>query len=317
MKKKYVKDLVIGETVDRDIFSVKEIGRENNGNISLVLSDNTGSINSTIPKIIADKIKLAELEGAVVECSGVILTEARQSLFVIKEIELATDYVPAEVFPGLPQRKVEEYIADIKAIKQMITHPGYRALVDACLTDENLLKLAKLPATIGYYGRYAGGALAATDCVTRIMLTSMTSYSKRGNGLTTTEPSWYPLIAASLLYLYGNIRFFTDKAPFRKTRTGVAMGYFPTLQSMIVEVIKTNNVPLSQEEIDILLNILHVSVSTKTEAGAISKDGPILRHIISLYAECDAIDWEIATHDSTKDENGYYYSTKLNRYMMA
>lgn len=319
MKKKYIKDLTYGETIDRESFSLAHCnGVKHEKDIEVVFSDRTGTVKAAVPlSVIPEGISLETMEGNVFTVSGVILMDNQMPLLRVKELAVCSDFVPAELYQGLSKEKILAYIQDISELKCMIKHPGYRKLVDECLTPENLDKLAHLPATLGYYGKYSGGALAATDSVARMCMTSMVAYTKRGNGLTTAAPDWNALISASLLFMLGNIKYFRPDPPFKKSDLGVALGIFPALQSTIEDCIRGKDIGLTDVEFSTLLNALNVSVSTRTEVRAVSKEGPILRHCISLYAECDALDWECATHETQEGEDGYYYSKKLSRYVMT
>lgn len=315
-KTKYIKNLMIGEPVENEVFCLKEVTEYKQDNISIVLSDSSGVISASVSKSAVAELDLKELTEHAILVSGVILSEGTKPLFRVKQAAPATDFIPAEVFGGLSSEKIKEFTDDIKFLKEKVTHAGYKALLDACLTDENLSLLARRPATINYYGRYQGGALAATDCVARMVMSCMSSYTKRGNGISSMPPAWNALITASLLFCYGRIKFYTDTFPPKKSQMGVSLGYFSTLQSMIQDAVRLNNISLTDKELSNLLNILNVSVSSKTEASAVSKDGPVLRHMISLYAECDSMDWAHATHDAPPEEDGYYFDAKLKRYIV-
>lgn len=314
--KKMLKSLVISESVTCEPFLLKEIKGHivDKDTLSFVLADASGDMPAEVSTAVISEAALSQLNNTVVAATGIVLARGRVPYLKVTELSVAEKFVSAEVLPGLPKAKVEECISDIHTLMGMIQNPHYAALVRAALTEENLRKLATLPATLNYYGRYNGGALAATNAVARMVTSSMASYTKRGNGMTTKDPSWSCLISASLLFTFGRMKYYTSTAPYKKSSAGAALGYFPCLQSCIEDVIRANNIPITQDEISLLLNVLNVSVSDKTEAKAVSKDGTILRHIIGLYAECDAYDWEIATADDTEDS--IHYSGKLKRYVV-
>lgn len=315
-KKKFVKSLMYGEVADNEPFLLSHYQGVKGNDTMISLSDRTGCIPASVPAAISDSMDLKSLEGSVVSVSGVILMDNRAPLLRIKELSVCNSFIPAELYEGLSKETILSYIRDIAELKGMVKHPGYRAVVDSCLTAENLDRLAHLPATLGYYGRYSGGALAATDSVARMCMTSMVAYTRRGNHITTQAPDWNALLSASLLFMLGSIRYFEPDPPFRKSARGVSLGMFSSLQSVIEDAIRGKDIGLTEIELATLLNILNVSVSTRTETKAVSKEGAILRHIISLYAECDSLDWELATHEKESGEE-YYYSKKLSRYVMT
>lgn len=321
MKKKYISSLVIGEEIQNEQFAIQTMCGKDSTYASLLLCDNSGTITAMIPLTSLNKLGKCD-ENTVLTISGkVVCGENRKPFIQITECAVSDDFIPTELFCGLSRTKIKSYIEDIEALKTMVRHPGYSGLLDATLTSENLEKLGALPATLNLYGQYSGGALAATDAVTRMVTSTMASYSKRGNGITTCEPDWDVLVTASLLFRYGCIRFFTSSLPFKKTAIGISVGYFSCLQSMIEDALRRNNVNLSEFELAFLLNILQVSVSDKTEIKAVSKEGAVLRSMVRLYSECDNIDRISVTHESeskseSKDPQDYFYSTKLGGYVL-
>lgn len=315
MKKiKYIKDLVIGEEVLNEPFSIKTMEGTRGNDTFFNLSDNSGVVLASMSHTLLENVSDIK-EGVVVNVSGVVLNDGKALMLRIKDISLCTNFVPTEFFQGISVEQRELCKKDILLLKDSLTHPGYKQLVEECLTDSALNRMAEIPATLGLYGKYAGGALVATNAIARMVMSSMASYTKRGNSFTTTAPQWNVLTCASLLFLYGNIEYFTPTPPFRKTTIGVQMGYFSLLQKMIESTIQKHNIALSDDELARLYNILKVSVEDKTSVKATSKDGAILRNIILLYSDCDSFDWDNATHVSEEDES-YYYSPKLGRYVV-
>lgn len=315
-KKKFCKDLVIGEAFEQEPFLLQSIGSLTSGQLRVTLSDRTGSVQCNVPEQFANDLSLYEQVGQVVKVSAVVFAEKRLPLLVVKSIAMATDFLPAEVFSGISQEKKDEFISLIKDAIAKVKTPSYKALLDACLTDVNLSKLGGLPATHGYYGAYVGGALAATCTVTYMVMSATSSYVKRGNGITTAPPGWNVLLTASLLHAFGRIEYCDANDPFKKSARGVSMNYFSTLQHSIESVIFKENIPISEVELASLLNVLAVAVAGKTDTKAVSKDGSILRSILYLYGECDAIDYQVANHTAEDDEE-YFYSRKLKRYLVT
>ena len=316
MAKVFVKDLVIGEEIKDQLFRLKEVGDAKNGKVRCILSDKTGECLADIneDKCTAD---FRALEGNAVQLTAVIINDGCKPLAVITKWEPADTFKPVELFQGISKEVSEICKKDIREnLIPLVSHAGYHALLVAALTDDTLDRMSELPVTLSCYGRYAGAALVATDAVTRMVAGAMSSYAKRGNGLCTKPPVWNVLLTASLLQHLGRQYFFDAEVPFKRSARGVALSYFSTLQMAIERVIAENEVPLSDQELANLLNILNVSVSSKTEVRAISKEGPILRHMIALYSECDAIDWEESSHEKKEGET-YYWSKSLNRWVMG
>ena len=315
MKTKYANTIVIGEEILDQAFCVKKAWPVKDGRAELILSDKTGEIKASIPFQETDR--LSDYVDKIIKVSGVILNEKRTPYIKVKSVVPAQpgDYLSIDIFDGLTHEKKKYYMSDIIELKAHVNHAGYRLLLDTALTDEVLKWLGTSPATHDYYGIYVGGALAATDTVTRMVVSSMASYVGRGNGVTTKPPEWDVLITASLLHTYGLIKYYDPEDAFQKSPIGIATGYFSSLQSSIEEIIWKNNIRITEQEIANLLNILNVAVSGKAGTKAVSKNGAILRGILSLYAKCDAIDWELA-NCSTEDNKVFIYSAKFRSNLM-
>ena len=93
------------------------------------------------------------------------------------------------------------------------------------------------------------------------------------------------------------------------------MGYVSLLQKMLDDAIQKNNILLSNMDYANLMSILKIALETRLSLKATSKDGVILRHIITLYADCDCFDWDIANHEAEEDET-HYYSQAVGGYVI-
>lgn len=316
-KKKFLKQFAIGEGCTHEPFSFVSILEEKPNMIFIKVSDSSGYCKAVVSRTDAEKGGLFELaEGTVINVNASFLLEGIEMILKIYEFSICTDYIPAEIFPSISAEIVESCKAGIRNLQEKISHPGFHALIEACLTDAVLDRMAELPATLNSYGKYNGGSLVATNAISHMVLTSMSAYSKRGNALTTVPPSWNVLTTAALLFLYGNVEFFTPTAPYKRSKLGVAMGYTSLLQKMIVDKVHEKNIPLSDDDLASLLNILKVTTEEKTSVRATSKDGSILRHMVSLYKDCDTFDWDIATHERDGENESYYYSPALKSYVV-
>lgn len=310
MKKvKFIEKLTIGERFENELFLVNELD-VTEGTLKLLLSDKTGSLRG---EILESNITGAIAVGMVICCNGLVTADNCAPYLRMQSARETKEFLPAEIYSGISVPQAELYKKDIKSVISAINHLGYRQLCEAALTDHVLQRLAVLPCTLSYYGSYGGAALVATATIPHMCIQAMSAYTKRGNGISSTAPSWDVLITAGLLCNVGRTKYFTSEPPYQKSIYGVTLGYFSTLQSVIEQVIKDNNVVLSDDEVARLLNILNVGVSSKTEVKSVSKEGSTLRHILALYAECDRCDWEIANH--VGDES--FYSDKLGKYIVV
>lgn len=317
-KTKFVKDItMIGTEVKEEPFSLLKITHERDGKCYLRIGDSSGSLAAALPVALAKQIDVKSIaEGTVLKFTGIYLNDGMERLLVVSAATLCEDFVPAELFAGITQNEICSCKKGIKEIIARITHPGYRALCEACLTEEALDRMAELPATLKLYGKYNGGCLIATNAVSHMVISAMASYTNRGNSFSTISPKWNVLMSASLLFLYGNIQFFTERAPYKKTKIGVTIGYMSLLQQMLEAKVHQEHILLTAEEMADLLNILRVSVESNTSIRATAKEGSVLRHVLALYIDSESFDWEMKTHEGSIGEEGYYYSTGLKSYVI-
>lgn len=310
-KNKFIKDFIFGEKISNEIFSIKEMYGQKGDYYRLLLSDNSGTILTQIPIAIANQTEMKDMTiGTVIQTSGVIINEGIERLLSLNSgMNICTEYIPREVFGSISNEVIQKCMEDIKLLITKMDHPGYHILAESCLTDEVLKRMSNLPATSSSYGRYNGACLVATNAVSHMVLTSMASYAKRGNHISTTHPAWNALTCASLLFLYGNLEYFAPNPPYKRTTIGIKMGYVALLQKMLDNVIQNNNIVLSDMDYANLISILKIALEPKTSLKATSKDGVILRHIIALYSDCDCFDWDIANHYAEEDEMHYYSQT--------
>lgn len=310
---------IIGQAFENEPFVLRSVDGKSKieRNIRVTVSDRTGTVQCDIPDALAETLELSKHIGDVYVLSAAISAESRTPILAVTTMKLCTDdYLPTDLYSGLSQEKKDEYIQLIKDVRAKITNESYLALIDACLTDENLKRLGELPATHNDYGVYLGGALAATCSVTYMVMSVMAAYVKKGNGITTTAPGWNVLLTAALLHAFGRIDYCKSSDPFKKTRRGVTMNYFSTLQHSIENVIFKNDISISEDHIASLLNVLAVAVSKKTEVRSVSKDGVVLRSVLRLYGECEAIDYAMANYTPTEDED-FFYAKGLRRFLVT
>lgn len=312
-----IKDLIIGTKVRENCFVLKRMALAKDDQYMVVLSDKSGEVDAICNKdLITDDIK--NCISAAVKITGVVMPgQERKPVLNIKEIAKASsdDYKPSDLFDGLSEEKIEEYISLISEMKGYVKHEGFHALLDLALSEETLSRFSVMPATLGYYGKYRGGALAAPAVISVMCKDIGCEYVIHYNALHQKNIDWSLLLTASLLVTYGVLNFITPVEPFMRTQTGVDRGYCSILQSMIEKIIYTNDLPITEEELSRLLNVICCSVASKTGIIATTKEGIILRKVLALYAELDMLDMGSSEHEKSSEEETFYYDQKLRRYI--
>lgn len=312
-KKIFVDGLDLGTQIKDEPFVLRKIGNVNkDGKVPLLISDRSGECSGECLEGVAKQIT----DGNVYNITAVIIARQRKPFLCVKKVTATTEYRPVELYGGLSAQKIGDYIAEINSMKSMVSHPGFKSLLDIALSENILKQLSRTPVTVAYYGTYAGGSLASCCVVSRMVLSSMASYTKHGNGFTSKEPDWQLLLTASLLHTVGRLRFFDNEDPFKRSLLGYNMPYSSILQSMLDEFIRTHQIALQEQDYVNLTNVLTCAVDDHSSFKAAVKEGSILRSMIGLYAECDAVDYEITNHDASENAGeSYFFSPRLNRYL--
>ncbi len=317
MKKMYTEKLVIGERIVDEPFCLKSLRRDADGSYSVILSDKTGEIPGMIP-IERFSEEFLDYVGNAVAVTAVIVDGINMQPAVrIKAIRgcKKEEFSQSDLFIGLSTEKRMEYTGMIRKNIAYVQHEGYRSILECALDDRALARLGELPATLSKYGKYGGGALAATAMVSSFCIQIGGTYCRHVNGLYTGMINWSLLLTGSLLAYYGNLQYITDM-PWKKTLVGVNLGYASMLQVSVLEVIQRNQIAVTRLEVSHLFNILQAAMAGRTEVRATCKEGAILRHAVSAYQDIDMIDAVLADYCADgNDSPGYIYNEKLHYYV--
>ena len=316
-KKIYVRDISAGNILEKEPFVVRNIV-ESRDIVTMSLADNSGEIvatisadNSEMVRIIKEHVNgVLNISGPVVPRAGCVL----EAEVKVRDVAVCVDFIPKELFGGISDETKERYIVGIKNLISKFTHSAYKALVEACLTDDVLEKLAKLPATHSFYGLYLGGALASTFTVATMVHYGAVAYYNGKNNLYDNTPNVDLLVATALLYHVGRIEYYDEVEPFKKSMKGVILNYYPLLQSLIEQKVREHEIVFEGDDLLILLNAL--SVIGRSSSRSVSKEGAFVRNMVILYGECDSFDSFVANNMADLEGN-YIYSQKDNRYFLA
>lgn len=316
-KKIFSKDLVIGNTVDNCAFLLKQIGKPFKEEVRFVLSDVKGAVAAAIHESAMEGMTA----GRVVIVSGAVITKPGtiEPLLKCKEIRYAEagEYRMSDIQDTLSEERKIALIEEVKKYISKVFSEGYRALLEALLTDEVLGTLGDMPATLAEYATYQGGALVTMASLCAMATSSMASYATKGNGFYTRMPNWSALLTACLLSRYGVLTYYVpyyvedNFVGFRKSNNGVNLGYQANLYFQIQSKVTELQIPISTEDLTYLFNVLDC---TK----AVSKDCLAFHFVLNLFRECDRIDCELSDYQengAAEETADYFYSDKLNRYL--
>lgn len=296
-----IRELNIGSKVEGQVFALQKTS----------IADKSGTMDFFFNE------DLSRMVGRAVLITGVVKPgKDRRPVMFIKSISLAKrgTYNPADIFVCLSPEKVQEYKKGLLDNLKYIKVEGYRKLVGFCLNDLNLEKLSRLPASIGSYGRYRGGALASCANVTKMAIDMGSTYVLMSNEMYSRNIDWSVLLCAAMLSSYGMISYCTDEEPFEKTPIGVERGYTSLLISELEKANWQNNF-LTDEQMARLVNVICTAagrISQKSGICPTSKEGLILSNAIVAYRDLDMFDFEASR---VEEDKPYAFSKATNRYI--
>lgn len=259
----------------------------------VVLMDCSADIQATVSP--ADVANLRD--GMVVIVDFVVLNHGTDGVLLkvssireAKEGEFKQSDLDA---PGIGEEVVNACKANLAKVIKLLRHDGYRQLVWACLTSENIEKMSKVPATLDRQGRFPGGALVQTSVVSVLVYYTMAVIWELRNGIHTRGYNSDALITAALLHQFGVLEFFKEhNGTVRKTQVGLNYGYFLTLERTLTRIVAENGIPLTELELSALFNILGSADRKIRGLRAVSKEGEVLSCAISTYERLDIFDAE-------------------------
>lgn len=312
-----VESLAPGDSIKGGIYRLKSAEKSPQGGYSIILSDKSGEVAGEISAERWVK-EYSDLVGGAVTLNAVVYVGNDNGPYIkVKSLASAPEgtYKPSELFDGLSPEKIKEYEATIKGLTNRIPSKAMRDLVGTILTEDTLGKLATLPASLAYHGKYLGGALAATAAVASLTTKEAVAYVKVENGLYSLNFDWSTLCAAALLHTAALPDFYTATQPFKMTEKGLQRGYMSLLQEKIQKAIVGKKIPVTDEQVSKLLNVLECSVPMKSGVKATCPEGKVLRSVLMFYEEMDQTAAALSEHEFEEGEN-YAYLKKLG-YMTA
>lgn len=276
----------------------------------ILFTDRTGEIHGEIPNALFTK-EVAEMKGKVVK----VTAAAVHGYIKVRAIAPAEkgDYVTADMYASIPEEILNKYKVEIRKMQSLVKKEPYRTLLEKCLTEEVLAKMAVMPASLSQHGQLQGGMLEAVAKVTKMVINVGSVYVLWGNGVETRNLDGDLIITAALLHNYGNFVFYTNEAPFQRTDIGINQGYVTTLQMSIRDIIIRENIPFSNEELARMMGVYNQVGGMKSPiAKSVCSEAALINGVYRAYSELNMYDHLIATKDN---EEGYSYDAFHNRYI--
>lgn len=312
-QRQYCRDIVIGSTLESQTFVIKDVADCGGRDVRLLLSDSSGELMSSCTREQYEPSLF--VKGAVLKVAGIVVADGIRPFLRIKKVEIATEYNPVELYNGLTPQQEQLHKTNIKNMlcENYITHEAYLVLCKTLLCDSVLDKLAVLPATLSWYGKYAGGALCSTATVATMVGGMASAYQNSlnpycdGRGFDCSR-----LYAAALLRHCAMPYYIENIPPFR--RNNVLVDYPTLLRDVLVSTVRDNCINLSVEEVDILWADMVCSMNERGYSKPFDKEGVILRTAVFAYAECDMLDYAVSQL-GTGYEGNHAWDKELGRYL--
>jgi 3'-5' exoribonuclease len=166
MKKKFVNELTLAETVD-DIFLLKEksLVRKKDGEffLSMVLTDKTGTINAVAWEQV-DRLKSQASSGDFVRVQGTVGEYKASRQISVRALELvAKDQIQSVDFLPTTRRNIGQMFDRLKKISETIETAHFRQLMELFWEDVGFVeKFTQAPAAKKMHHAYLGGLLEHT-----------------------------------------------------------------------------------------------------------------------------------------------------------
>ncbi len=200
--------------------------------LALELRDRTGSVPARVfrnANLLAgrfDRGELVAIVGQVERFRDELVIEVsdirRANLGSEEETQATlTDFLPSTY------RDMEELDGFIEHLSREVYDPGYRALLDLMLGDEQLREaLRRTPCTRNGHHAYLGGLLEHTVAVTTLARETCDLHPRLNSDL---------LLTAAIVHDIGRIREFTYGAEIGLTEAGKLLGHLLLGQQMLQE----------------------------------------------------------------------------------
>ena len=234
MTRRYVTDLKDGDVVD-EIFLVADKQLRANRNAALYLTvdlrDKTGVLNGRMWNITEESCQHIQTGGFVRIKGKVQLYQGTLQLILTHIDNVAAASTDPADFESMTSAKVEELLAELRAILLAFEHPQLRTLMECFLLDDGLMRvLAETPAGVKAHHAYRGGLVEHMVSLMRVAKKICEVY---------VELDMELLLAGVFLHDIGKVRELNVDAGFVYTDEGQLLGHLVIGIEMLSEKIRT------------------------------------------------------------------------------
>ncbi len=281
MKKKFVRELDVGENID-DVFVLTEkiVLQKKDGNnyINVTLSDKTGNIKGVIWDNV-DTLMASVSSGDYVRVKGGISDYRGRLQLVVKKMEtLEESAVNRLDFIKSTARNVDNMFDHLKKTAENIKNPHYRRLLDAFFRDENFVDGFKTaPAAKKMHHDYLGGLLEHTLSMAKLMEKINGHYGGIDSDL---------LMTGVILHDIGKIHEFKYKNKIDYSDEGRLLTHIIIGCEMVAE--KIRDIPEFPQEEEMLIKHMIISHHGLREFGSPEPPKTIEAVLLNYIDEIDA-----------------------------
>lgn len=321
-KEAWIKDVCTGNVYSGFVAGIRNLRREQNTYFFL-LFDKTGEIEAKLHSPTQTDV-VADGEEVAVDFS--VIRNKGHRIAMVKTLRKADpqkdNYNAMDLYIGLDARHADGYKAMVRSAIDYVKkyeqerlatrhrEGHYHALLTAYYTEEEFGILASRPASVNGVGRYLGGALALLVNVTYAAKDAAIEFHRLGNGLYPVDMDYALVITSALLCMAG-MRDYIG-LDLKKTRKGIARGYYSLLQERLLPLCK--GCQLTGDEEDKILNTLMCIFPGCGAIKSVTVESSLLRGIYALYSEVDeAALFQSQSPDEVSKVLGYCYSERLNK----
>ncbi|MCU0599557.1 MAG: HD domain-containing protein [Desulfobacterales bacterium] len=294
MKKKYINELVLSETVD-DVFLLKEktLVRKKDGEyfLSMVLVDKTGIINAVAWDHV-ERLKSEIAAGGFVRVKGSVGEYKASRQISVRDMEpVSSEEICCEDFMPATRRNVQQMLERLKKISETIETVHYRKLMTLFWQDDGFVDRFKLaPAAKKMHHAYLGGLLEHTLSLALLAERVVDHYGGIDRDL---------LLTGVMLHDIGKVKEFEYERSIEYSDEGRLISHIVIGIDMIEK--KINQIEAFPEKASILLKHLIVSHHGSRELG--SPQPPMTLEAVMLHY-LDEIDSKVNGIREFMESNG-------------
>ena len=250
----FVKDIKAGQQINDIYMATQPVLRNTTRGdlyIAMYISDKTGKINARMWQATEVIYNRLPTEGFVHIRGKSELYQNAMQIVVNDVVVVDPDKVTLSDYMPRTQKDIKQMFTELKEMVGGIEDPGLKAVVEAFLSDNELMRqFCTAPAAMQMHHNYLGGLLEHTHNMLKVAQTVLPLYPKVQAEL---------VLAAIFLHDIAKIRELSYKTAISYTDSGQLLGHIVQGVGMVnnkVEKLAEKGVAIDKNIIDSLLHII-------------------------------------------------------------